>query len=74
MALKSFDAISFRKHLKNQIEREGEVANRFKHGDTILELREYAYHCGKNNALSQLLEDMNLFAEFTKDTEENKNE
>ena len=72
--LKNFDTINFRKHLLNLIDREQTNVNKFKNGETVVELREYVYHCGRENALAELLEDMNMFAEFEKDKEENKNE
>lgn len=68
--LKEFDAISFLKHLQNNIEREEKQASRFKNAKSIMEAKEYIYHCGKQNALFDLLEDMDLFAKFEEDEKE----
>ena len=64
MALKNFNAIGFRKHLITQRDRTIREAERLHKGDTMRDSIEYMYFVGKENALSDLLDDMELFAEF----------
>ena len=74
--LKNFDAINFRKHLVILQNREAKkIKNdsnkQYKSLDQTLDYGKSIY---RYQLLEELLEDMELFAEFEKGTEENKNE
>lgn len=73
MIVKSFDIVNFRKHLINQIDRAGKAIDRCSKGTSEAELREYIYNCGRENALTDLLHDMELFAKL-EEKEKLKNE
>lgn len=49
----------FREYVISQIKKEQRIIDRLGVSETDLE--EYVYHCGRENALSELLEDMDLF-------------